>query len=146
MLEFFIGFLASFFLMEPTAWFLHKYVMHGPLWFVHEDHHKVDPKKKFQLNDAFALVFFAPSFFSILFGRIYEIHILHGVGYGIMAYGIVYFYVHEVIIHKRYKLFRTPNNKYIHWLVRSHRRHHAKVDKNDSTDFGMLFCNNFFLD
>ena len=132
--------------MEPIAWFIHKYLMHGPLWFIHEDHHNIDPNKKFQLNDSFALFFVAPSFFSILFGGLYKMPILSGTGYGIMFYGVVYFYVHEVIIHKRYKLFKTPKNSYIHWLTRAHRRHHAKVDKSQSTDFGMLFCNNFFLD
>lgn len=132
--------------MEPIAWFLHKYLMHGPLWFIHEDHHIINPHKKFQLNDSFALVFVAPSFFSILFGGLYNLPYLSGIGYGIMFYGVVYFYVHEVIIHKRYKLFKTPNNKYVHWLVRAHRRHHADTTNEKSTDFGMLFLNNFFLD
>lgn len=146
MLNFLFGFFGSFLLMEPIAWFIHKYLMHGPLWFIHQDHHNIDPKNRFQLNDSFALVFVAPSFFSILFGGIHELAWLSGIGYGIMFYGLVYFYIHEVIIHKRYKLFKTPKNRYIHWLVRSHRRHHAKVEKSESTDYGMLFLNNFFLD
>ena len=25
--------------MEFVAWFTHKYVMHGFLWFLHKDHH-----------------------------------------------------------------------------------------------------------
>jgi len=26
--------------MEYVAWFTHKYVMHGFLWVLHEDHHR----------------------------------------------------------------------------------------------------------
>ena len=25
--------------MEGTAWLAHRYLMHGFLWFLHEDHH-----------------------------------------------------------------------------------------------------------
>ena len=32
-------FLLSFCFMEFMAWFAHKYLMHGVLWFLHEDHH-----------------------------------------------------------------------------------------------------------
>jgi hypothetical protein len=29
-----------FLLMEPITWATHKYVMHGFLWYLHEDHHQ----------------------------------------------------------------------------------------------------------
>lgn len=32
--------LAAFLSMEAVAWFTHSYVMHGPLWVLHKDHHK----------------------------------------------------------------------------------------------------------
>jgi len=31
---------ATFIVTEFTAWFNHKYLMHGPLWILHKDHHK----------------------------------------------------------------------------------------------------------
>lgn len=37
-------FLATFFFMEFMAWFSHKYIMHGFLWVLHEDHHKKKPR------------------------------------------------------------------------------------------------------
>ena len=59
MLQFLIIILA-FIMMEITAWATHKYVMHGFLWSLHEDHHKpVDAT--FQKNDSFALIFAIPS-------------------------------------------------------------------------------------
>ena len=38
----------TFLFMELVAWFAHKYIMHGFLWFLHKDHHQVDKDKKFQ--------------------------------------------------------------------------------------------------
>ena len=31
--------LTAFIFMEFAAWATHKYLMHGVLWFLHEDHH-----------------------------------------------------------------------------------------------------------
>jgi hypothetical protein len=47
--------LASAIFFEFVAWFMHKYVMHGFGWFLHEDHHR--PRHKLQKNDAYALFF-----------------------------------------------------------------------------------------
>ena len=51
----------TFLFMEFVAWFAHKYIMHGFLWFLHKDHHQVDKDKKFQKNDYFFLIFAIPS-------------------------------------------------------------------------------------
>jgi hypothetical protein len=34
------------------------------------------------------------------------------IGFGILAYGIAYFLVHEVFIHQRFKWFRNSDNVY----------------------------------
>ena len=39
--------LTAFLFMEFAAWATHKYVMHGFLWYLHEDHH-VPSDKQFQ--------------------------------------------------------------------------------------------------
>ena len=36
--------------MEGAAWAAHKYLMHGPLWFLHSDHHTKEPGF-FEKND-----------------------------------------------------------------------------------------------
>ena len=49
----FIGIvLLTFFTMEGITWLTHKYVMHGFLWYLHEDHHQPTPGF-FEKNDAF---------------------------------------------------------------------------------------------
>ncbi len=35
-----LSLLGAFSIMEFMAWFTHKYIMHGFLWYLHEDHHK----------------------------------------------------------------------------------------------------------
>ena len=45
--------IVTFMVTEFTAWFNHKYIMHGPLWVLHKDHHKKDHKSWFERNDLF---------------------------------------------------------------------------------------------
>ncbi len=47
----------TFFGMEAVAWCTHKFVMHGLLWNLHEDHHKKNPTSFFEKNDYFFLIF-----------------------------------------------------------------------------------------
>ena len=54
----------TFIVTEFTAWFNHKYIMHGPLWILHKDHHKKDHKSWFERNDLF---FFFYAFLSVSF-------------------------------------------------------------------------------
>ena len=54
--------IVTFLFMEFVAWFLHKYVMHGFGWYLHEDHHRYS-KNRFEKNDIFGLFFALLSFF-----------------------------------------------------------------------------------
>ena len=53
--------IATFCFMEFIAWFSHKYIMHGFMWFLHKDHHKKDHKSWFERNDMFFLQYAAIS-------------------------------------------------------------------------------------
>ena len=128
----------SFGVMEGITWLTHKYVMHGFLWSLHKDHHqKTDGF--FEKNDAFFFIFAVPSFFAILFGTIDKIYWLQACGFGIMAYGVAYFLVHDVIIHQRFKWFSRSNNKYVKSIRWAHKMHHKHLDKQDGESFGMLW-------
>ena len=35
-----LGFLAGFLGIELVATLIHRYLMHGPLWWIHRTHHK----------------------------------------------------------------------------------------------------------
>lgn len=130
-------FVSTFVTMEFVAWLLHKYVMHGWGWFLHADHHDPEHTGTFQKNDAFAFFFFLPSFLSILFGKINSNAELSAFGYGIMFYGIAYFAVHEVLIHRRLRFIKS-SNFYFDALVAAHKKHHAVHTKEGTSNFGML--------
>jgi len=129
--------ITTFLIMEFIAWFTHKYIMHGPLWNVHLDHHQVDKKKKLQKNDYFFLIFAIPSIMAIILGSMNSNFLLY-IGIGIALYGFAYFIVHEIIIHQRIKIFRNSKSRYIRAIKRAHKVHHKNIEKEDGESFGML--------
>lgn len=132
-----IIFLATFFGMEFVAWFAHKFVMHGFLWVLHRDHHQHEPGI-FEKNDAFFLIFAIPSWLGIMLGMMYQHDWAVAIGYGIAAYGVVYFLVHEVFIHQRLKWFKHSDNVYLRAIRKAHKVHHKHLQKEDGECFGML--------
>jgi beta-carotene 3-hydroxylase len=133
-------FLATFCVMEFKAWFLHKFVMHGFMWYFHEDHHKPIPKLFgfFERNDIFFLVFAVPSWLCIMLGMMYAYPVAVAIGFGIAGYGFAYFLVHEVFIHRRLSWFRNSDNVYLRAIRKAHKVHHKKLGKEDGECFGML--------
>ncbi len=129
--------LATFLLMEGITWLTHRYVMHGFLWYLHEDHHR--PRKKtFEKNDSFFLIFAIPSWLSIMLGLRHGYYWVAAIGFGIALYGLAYFLVHDVIIHQRFKWFSRSNNRYVRTIRWAHKMHHKHLDKHDGESFGML--------
>ncbi len=127
----------TFWVMEFNAWWLHKYLMHGALWGLHEDHHK-PYHSVLQKNDAFFLVFAVPSWLLIMLGMMYSSSVSVYIGYGISIYGIAYFLIHEVLIHQRFKWFKKTNNFYFKAIRKAHKIHHKKQGKGGGECFGML--------
>jgi beta-carotene 3-hydroxylase len=129
--------------MEFVAWFAHKYVMHGLLWVWHEDHHQPHLKEGFfEKNDLFFLVFAVPSASSFIIGAsVPSFFWLTFVGIGIAIYGLIYFLIHDVYIHQRFKWFRQLDNKYSRAILRAHGAHHANQEKEAGESFGLLIVN-----
>jgi len=131
--------------MEGVTWLTHKYIMHGLLWYLHQDHHqKTDGF--FEKNDAFFVIFAIPSILCILFGTLNEIYWLQAIGFGIMAYGFAYFVVHDIIIHQRFKWFTRSDNTYIRSIRWAHKMHHRHIDKFKGESFGMLLVHKKYRD
>lgn len=129
--------LATFCIMEGITWLTHRYVMHGFLWYLHEDHHQKGPGF-FEKNDAFFIIFAIPSWLCIMLGSMNEVYWVVSIGAGIAMYGFAYFLVHEIIIHQRIKLFTRSNNRYIRAIRWAHKMHHKHLDKHEGESFGML--------
>lgn len=135
--------LASVAAMEWVAWASHKYIMHGPGWAWHRDHHEPHDGV-LEKNDLFALVGAAMSISMFAVGS----PMLMGqgawwpgtwIGLGILIYGIVYTLVHDGLVHQRYFRF-VPRSGYARRLVQAHRLHHAIIGKHGGVSFGFIWA------
>ena len=131
-------FFATFWFMEFMAWFTHKYIMHGFLWNLHRDHHKKDHDSWFERNDAFFLFYAVVSMVLFCLGAQTECWYGWPLGFGILAYGVAYFMVHDIFIHQRFQSCRNANNRYARAVRRAHKIHHKHLGKEDGECFGML--------
>jgi len=122
--------------MEFFGWFIHKYLMHGPLWMIHKTHHQ-HSKSFFEWNDLF----------SVLFGSIAVLLIFLGVntfdyrfwmGVGITLYGVLYFILHDVLVHRRLTWFGKPKHPFLKGIYKAHQAHHKTNKKDDAVSFGLF--------
>lgn len=131
--------LSAFVFMEFVAWFTHKYVMHGPLWMLHKDHHTKESKGWFEHNDFFFLIFALPGIAALLFGMQGGYNFLFWIGLGITIYGFSYFFVHDILIHRRLRILDRPNNTYLKAIRKAHVVHHKQLKKEGGECFGLLW-------
>ncbi len=131
--------LGTFLLMECVTWLTHKFVMHGFMWYFHEDHHQPRYQNWFERNDVFFIIFAIPSIALFYYGVQGGLNYLFFIGLGIMLYGMAYFLVHDVLIHRRFNWFNKTNNAYLKGLRKAHKVHHKHLGKEEGECFGMLF-------
>jgi beta-carotene 3-hydroxylase len=87
--------------MEGVSYLVHRFVYHGLLWRLHKSHHT--PRKgAFELNDVFPVFFATLSIILMMYaisddGR----HEVFAISIGITVYGIIYFLIHDLYIHRR---------------------------------------------
>jgi beta-carotene 3-hydroxylase len=133
-------FVATVLAMEIFAYVMHRWVMHGPGWFLHESHHRARPGM-FELNDLYGVIFAVPSIFLIFQG-------VQGdwgasaawVGAGIAGYGAIYFGFHDVIVHKRVANRYIPKSAYMKRIIQAHRLHHVVETKHGTVSFGFIWA------
>lgn len=130
-------FIFFFVLWEGVAWFTHKYIMHGFLWHLHEDHHRPG-YRMFEKNDLFG-VFFAGIAVAMILWGLPEFSWPFWCGAGITAYGAAYFFVHDIFVHQRVKWFTRTDNRYLRALRKAHKVHHKNLGKHQGEAFGFLF-------
>ena len=131
-------FLLSCLGMEAWAWFMHKFLLHGPFWFLHKSHHSVNPGW-FEWNDLVSVIYGIAASFFMIKGIQHE-NLLLPLGLGITVYGIVYFIFHDIIIHRRIKVKYKFTSPYINRLIRAHKIHHKHMGRKGSEAFGFLYA------
>jgi beta-carotene 3-hydroxylase len=127
--------------MEWVAWFTHKYVMHGFLWVLHEDHHR-PTDRGWQKNDWFAVFFASVSMLVILSGALRRVWPVTWAGLGIALYGLGYMLFHDIMFHRRIPGVRIrARGPYLQRIVRAHKVHHQTSNqKENGTAFGFLYA------
>ncbi|MBE7177424.1 MAG: sterol desaturase family protein [Mucilaginibacter polytrichastri] len=128
--------LATFGGMELISWTMHKYLFHGPLWFIHKTHHR-HRHGFFEWNDLFSIGFAAVSLWLMWLAR-ETLDYRFWIGAGISLYGLVYFIFHDWFIHNRFRWTYHVKNKYLLRLRRAHKMHHKSVERRPSTEYGLL--------
>jgi beta-carotene 3-hydroxylase len=133
-------FLATIIFMEGFAYVAHRFVMHGPGWFLHESHHRAR-HGIWELNDVYAAIFAVPSVVLMLGG----LHLgwwpgFAWIGGGIAAYGTIYFGFHDIIVHRRVSHRYLPKSAYMKRIMQAHRLHHVVESKRGTVSFGFLWA------
>ena len=133
-------FLATVLGMEGFAYVMHRWVMHGPGWFLHASHHR--PRTgTWELNDLYAVIFAVPSIVLLLGGV--QLGWWPGwtwIGAGIAAYGAIYFGFHDVVVHRRIATRYLPRSRYMKRIIQAHRLHHAIETRRGTVSFGFLWA------
>jgi len=106
--------------MEPITTLLHRYVMHEFGMKLHKSHHE-RIGKNFELNDLYPLIFSIIAI--ILFSLGTRVILLREIAIGVTIYGVLYFVVHEIIIHSRFMKIKSNNWLFSYWRF-SHNVHH----------------------
>ena len=126
--------------MEMWARWAHKALWHdAPAgWSLHKSHH--EPRTgPFEANDLFALINAAPAFGLCLYGFVtpgLPGSLSFGAGLGITLFGIMYMFVHDGLVHRRFPVGPIARLPYMKRLVAAHRLHHS--DKYEGVPWGLF--------
>lgn len=122
-MQFALILIGSFIAMEFFSYIAHRFIYHGALWFIHKSHHA--PRKgMFELNDLFPLILAASTIALMMYGFAQPNRAdIIAASIGISAYGLLYFTVHDLYVHRRMKslTFAVP---YLKKVKKAHMLHH----------------------
>jgi beta-carotene 3-hydroxylase len=123
--------------MELMSILVHRWLFHGFLWSIHRSHH-TSRKGVFEHNDIFTLIFGVIAAALIIFSAPDKLSsAAFAIGLGMTIYGLFYFVLHDLFIHRRFLPFGSRNR--ILLAVRAaHQRHHQKSTKDGVGPFGLF--------
>lgn len=131
-------YLATVALMEGFAYVMHRWVMHGPGWFLHASHHR-RRNGWWEANDLYFVIFAMPSILMLLGGVQWGWgDWATAIGIGIATYGAIYLGFHDIIVHQRIPNHYVPRSRYMKRIVQAHRLHHAVETREGNVSFGFL--------
>lgn len=133
-------FFATILGMEIFAYVVHRWVMHGFGWFLHESHHR--PRTgNWELNDWYFVIFATPSIVLLVLGTSGTTgDWATWIGAGIAGYGAIYLGFHDIIVHRRIETGYVPRWSYMKRIVQAHRLHHVVETKHGTVSFGFIYA------
>lgn len=137
MIRFALIVLVAFTGMEFVSYLAHRYVYHKILWVFHKSHHS--PRTgPFELNDVFPL-FFATVSIILMFTALGDPagSDLFALSIGITLYGMTYFFVHDLYVHRRVKRLRL-RIPFLLQIKKAHAIHHREGGE----PYGLLLFTN----
>jgi beta-carotene 3-hydroxylase len=134
MIRFALIFVVTFIGMELFSYLAHRFVYHGWGWPIHKSHHSAR-KGVFERNDIFPALFatITAAFMIYALSEAGSLE-LTAVATGITSYGMVYFAIHDLYVHRRVRRFpvRIP---FLRRLKQAHVVHH----RYGGEPYGLLF-------
>lgn len=115
--------LSAFLVMEPVTYLAHRYIFHGFGYPIHHSHHA--PRTGvFERNDFYPLISAVITMSVIGLGILVRpLSFLIPIGFGMTVYGVIYFFVHDLVIHRRARWLRIQKTL-SPWHYKAHRLHH----------------------
>ncbi len=130
--------LATAVAMELAAAWIHEHVMHGWGWGWHRSHHE-ETEGHFERNDLYAVLFAVVAVALFAVGSLWW-EPVWWMGVGLCFYGVIYFFVHDGLVHQRWPFRHVPKRGYLRRLYQAHRLHHAVETREGAVSFGFVFA------
>ena len=128
-------FLFTLVAMEGVGTLAHKYIMHGPGWWLHRSHHE-EYLGALESNDVYLLALALAAVGLIVLGDA----VVQCIGAGVAGYGLIYVVVHDGIVHRHWPVRPAPRHPYLRRLYQAHLLHHALKGRQHSVSFGFLYA------
>ena len=125
--------------MEVLANLTHRHVMHGWGWGWHRSHHEPGDGV-LEVNDLYAVVFGALATVLFVLAMLRHWSSVYWAAIGLSVYGVLYFVLHDGLVHGRWPFRIVPRHGYLKRLVQAHRLHHAIHGRDGAVSFGFLYA------
>jgi beta-carotene 3-hydroxylase len=126
--------------MEMYARWAHRALWHDfrPGWLLHKSHH--EPRiGAFEANDVFAVMNAVPAMGLCAYGFLTPTFVgglCFGAGLGITLFGIMYMFVHDGLVHRRFPVGPIAEVPYLKRVAIAHQLHHS--EKYNGVPWGMF--------
>ncbi len=121
---------------EVAANLIHRHVMHGWGWGWHRSHHE-SHDDLLERNDLYAICFAVLAVLLMLLGHWWTP--AFWISIGLVVYGVLYFLMHDVLVHQRWPFRHVPRRGYLKRLYQAHKLHHAVEGRDRAVSFGFLY-------